>query len=70
MPERRLGRGHPAHDANNQQKHRHHLSLRLTGITLDTPIRQVPNSHVKVAFLTDPWGTDIEPTEGLAPTAP
>jgi catechol 2,3-dioxygenase-like lactoylglutathione lyase family enzyme len=42
-------------------------SLEARGITLDTPIRQVPNSKVKVAFLTDPYGTYIELTEGLAP---
>ena len=34
---------------------------------MDTPIRQVPNSRVKIAFLTDPWGTYIELTEGLSP---
>jgi hypothetical protein len=28
---------------------------------------QVPNTRVKVAFLSDPWGTYIELTEGLAP---
>lgn len=42
-------------------------SLSAKGVTLDAPIREVPNSKVKVAFLTDPWGTYIELTEGLAP---
>ena len=28
---------------------------------------QVPNTRVTVAFLSDPWGTYIELTEGLAP---
>jgi catechol 2,3-dioxygenase-like lactoylglutathione lyase family enzyme len=37
------------------------------GIHIDAPIRQVPNSKVKVAFLSDPFGTYIELTEGLAP---
>ena len=37
------------------------------GIKFDIPVRQVPNSNVKIAFLTDPWGTYIELTEGLAP---
>jgi catechol 2,3-dioxygenase-like lactoylglutathione lyase family enzyme len=41
--------------------------LEAQGIKLDSPVRQVPNSSVKVAFLTDPWGTYIELTEGLAP---
>jgi catechol 2,3-dioxygenase-like lactoylglutathione lyase family enzyme len=41
--------------------------LEGAGIKLDAPIRQIPNSKTKVAFLTDPWGTYIELTEGLAP---
>jgi len=41
--------------------------LEARGIKMDTPIRQVPNSRVKIAFLTDPWGTYIELTEGLSP---
>jgi hypothetical protein len=41
--------------------------LEKRGIKIEAPIRQVPNSKVKVAFLTDPWGTYIELTEGLAP---
>ena len=42
-------------------------SLEARGIHIEAPIRQVPNSNVKVAFVTDPWGTYIELTEGLAP---
>lgn len=42
--------------------------LGIKGITLDSPIRQVPNSSVKVAFLSDPFGTYIELTQGLEPT--
>ncbi len=42
-------------------------SIEAKGITLDGPIRQVPNTKLKIAFLTDPWGTYIELTEGLAP---
>jgi catechol 2,3-dioxygenase-like lactoylglutathione lyase family enzyme len=38
------------------------------GIKLDVPVHQVPNGKTKVAYLTDPWGTYIELTEGLAPT--
>jgi len=41
--------------------------LEKRGIHIEAPIRQVPNSKVKVGFLTDPWGTYIELTEGLAP---
>lgn len=42
-------------------------SLEAKGIKIEAPIRQVPNTKLKVAFLTDPWGTYIELTEGLAP---
>ena len=42
-------------------------SLEAKGIHIEAPVRQVPNSTVKVAFLTDPWGTYIELTEGLSP---
>ena len=41
--------------------------LESQGIKLDVPIRQIPNSNVKMAFLLDPWGTYIELTENLAP---
>ena len=42
-------------------------SLEAKGIRIEAPVRQVPNTKVKVAFLTDPWGTYIELTEGLTP---
>jgi catechol 2,3-dioxygenase-like lactoylglutathione lyase family enzyme len=42
-------------------------SLEAKGISIEAPIRQVPGTKVRVAFLTDPWGTRIELTEGLAP---
>jgi catechol 2,3-dioxygenase-like lactoylglutathione lyase family enzyme len=42
-------------------------SLEAQGIKIEAPIRQVPNTRIKIAFLTDPWGTYIELTEGLAP---
>ena len=41
--------------------------LEAQGIKLDEPVRQVPNTNIKVAFLTDPWGVRIELTENLAP---
>lgn len=42
-------------------------SLEANGIALEGPIREVPGTRLRVAFLTDPWGTYIELTEGLAP---
>jgi catechol 2,3-dioxygenase-like lactoylglutathione lyase family enzyme len=42
-------------------------TLEARGIALDRPVQQVPGTALKVAFLTDPWGTRIELTEGLAP---
>jgi catechol 2,3-dioxygenase-like lactoylglutathione lyase family enzyme len=41
--------------------------LEASGIKLDRPYSKVPNSSVAIAFLTDPWGTYIELTEGLQP---
>ena len=40
--------------------------LQEVGVNLDSPIRQIPNSNFKVAFITDPWGASIELTENLA----
>jgi hypothetical protein len=38
------------------------------GIKFDEPYRAAKTSaKVHIAFLTDPWGTRIELTEGLAP---
>jgi catechol 2,3-dioxygenase-like lactoylglutathione lyase family enzyme len=42
-------------------------SLEAKGIHMDATVRQVPGTNVKIAFLTDPWGTRIELTEGLSP---
>jgi catechol 2,3-dioxygenase-like lactoylglutathione lyase family enzyme len=41
--------------------------LEARGIRTDGPIRLLPNTTIKVASLTDPWGTAIELTEGIAP---
>ena len=41
--------------------------LEAQGIKLDTPVHPIPGTKIKSAFLTDPWGTYIEVTEGLAP---
>jgi catechol 2,3-dioxygenase-like lactoylglutathione lyase family enzyme len=39
--------------------------LEADGIKLASPYRQVPALGIAVAFMTDPWGTYIEMTEGL-----
>jgi catechol 2,3-dioxygenase-like lactoylglutathione lyase family enzyme len=41
--------------------------LAAKGISTEGPVRTVPNTKVRIAFLTDPFGTYIELTEGLAP---
>ena len=41
--------------------------VEASGLKLDSTPRQIPNSKIKIAFLTDPWGTYIELTENLAP---
>jgi catechol 2,3-dioxygenase-like lactoylglutathione lyase family enzyme len=40
--------------------------LESQGIKLDTEYRSVPAVGLSIAFITDPWGTRIELTEGLA----
>ena len=44
--------------------------LEAAGVKLDSPMRKAGNNATSIAFLTDPWGTYIELTEGLAPAAP
>ncbi|SRR5437773_5203617 len=40
--------------------------LEAKGIKLTTPYRKVPElNNLGTAFITDPWGTSIELTEGL-----
>ena len=39
--------------------------LEADGVKLAVPYRQVPALGISIAFLTDPWGTYIELTEGL-----
>jgi catechol 2,3-dioxygenase-like lactoylglutathione lyase family enzyme len=36
------------------------------GVKFDAPYRVIPQLRLSLAFLTDPWGTRIELTEGLA----
>ena len=40
--------------------------LEKSGVTFDRPYTTVPSLGIAIAFLTDPWGTYIELTEGLA----
>lgn len=40
-------------------------SLEAKGLSFDVPYREVEALGLAVAFLTDPWGTYIELTEGL-----
>lgn len=39
--------------------------LEASGVKFDVPYRKVPALGIAIAFLTDPWGTRIELTEGL-----
>ena len=39
--------------------------LESQGIKLTSPYRQVAALGISIAFITDPWGTYIELTEGL-----
>jgi catechol 2,3-dioxygenase-like lactoylglutathione lyase family enzyme len=40
--------------------------LEAKGVKFDRPYTKMPQLGVAIAFLTDPWGTYIELTEGLA----
>jgi catechol 2,3-dioxygenase-like lactoylglutathione lyase family enzyme len=39
--------------------------LEATGIKFDVPYRKLPQLKIAIAFFKDPWGTNIELTEGL-----
>ena len=39
--------------------------LEASGLKIDAPYRMLPNG-LAIAFITDPWGTYIELTEGLS----
>jgi len=39
--------------------------LQAEGVKFDVPFRKVPALGISLVFLTDPWGTYIELTEGL-----
>lgn len=40
-------------------------NLEAQGIKLDVTPRKVPGTEITIAFITDPWGTSIELSEGL-----
>ena len=42
-------------------------TLEAAGVVLDSPYRTIGDAGLAIAFLTDPWGTYIELTEGLEP---
>jgi len=42
-------------------------NLEAQGVRMDAAVRQLPGTDLKIAFLTDPYGTYIELTEGLQP---
>lgn len=43
--------------------------LQTAGLKMDGPVRNSTNaSGLRIVYLTDPWGTEIELTQGLAPT--
>ena len=39
--------------------------LEANGVKLDAPYRKIPQAGIAIAFLTDPFGTYVELTEGL-----
>lgn len=43
--------------------------LQAAGLKMDGPVRNSTNADgLRIVYLTDPWGTEIEITQGLAPT--
>jgi len=42
-------------------------ALKTRGVAVQGTVQQLPGTTVKSVFLTDPWGTRIEVTQGLAP---
>jgi catechol 2,3-dioxygenase-like lactoylglutathione lyase family enzyme len=40
-------------------------NLEANGVKLDVPYRKIPSAVIAIAFLTDPFGTYVELTEGL-----
>jgi catechol 2,3-dioxygenase-like lactoylglutathione lyase family enzyme len=65
LPTRGRAIDHVGFDVANLEAFVRHLES--AGVALEGPVRTVSGTKVKMAFLTDPWGTRIELTEGLAP---
>jgi len=65
LPTRGRALDHVGFDVENLDALVKHLDAEH--IALEGPVRTVPGTKVKIAFLTDPWGARIELTEGLAP---
>lgn len=42
-------------------------TLTASGVRIEGPVVELPGTSIKSVFLTDPWGTRIELTEGLSP---
>ena len=42
--------------------------LEAAGVKMDRPYGKIPGTSIAAASFTDPWGTTIELTEGLAPS--
>jgi catechol 2,3-dioxygenase-like lactoylglutathione lyase family enzyme len=40
--------------------------MEAAGVKFDLPYKNIPSLGLSIAFLTDPWGTNIELTEGLS----
>jgi catechol 2,3-dioxygenase-like lactoylglutathione lyase family enzyme len=41
--------------------------LEAAGVSMDSGYREIPAANLAIAFLTDPWGTYIELTQGIEP---
>ena len=65
LPTRGRAIDHVGFDVENLDAFVRHLEA--AGVALEGPVRTVPGTKVRIAFLTDPWGTRIELTENLAP---
>ena len=65
LPTRGRAIDHVGFDVENLDAFVRHLEG--AGVALEGPVRTVPGTTVRIAFLTDPWGTRIELTENLAP---
>ena len=61
---RHAGTGPRSHRLRSEESRGVHKKLESQGIKLNVPYRQVPQLGIAIAFITDPWGTYIELTEG------